>query len=274
MKRIAVFAAILALAVSAAASAQERTVDRSLAIDAGGRLSLESDRGTVNLTSWDQPTVQVHATIEPPQGASADYGRRAVDAVEIIVSGGGRAVTVRADYSKVPSTIGFLYIERSLPRVHFEVKAPRRLDLDLNIDRSDVVLQGFEGRLDLVLDRSSLDADDLGGALALRVDRGPNIDVSGLRGTLDLNLDRTEAALHDVQLNGDSRVRLDRGSVDVTLAASQRLTIDGDLERSHISSDLPMTIDRRDGDFHGTLNGGGPALHVNADRSEVRFRAR
>ncbi len=261
--------AALALAVAVPASAQERTIDRTIDLAAGGRLSLDAERGSVQLTSWDQPTVRVHVRIEPPQGATADYARRSVDAVAIQVTGGGRAVRVRADYSRVPWAFFFLRIERDLPRVHYEITAPRRVDLNLDIDRSDVSLEGFDGQLTLVLDRSRLDARDLSGALDLRVDRGPAITVTGLHGSLDLDLDRTEATLRDAALTGNSRVRLDRGGVDMALASNQTLTIDGDLDRSQISSDLPITVDRRGSHFHATLNGGGPTLRVTADRSQV-----
>ena len=264
--------AALALAAAVPAGAQERTVDRTIDLAAGGRLSLDAERGSVHLTSWDQPTVRVHVRIEPPQGATADYARRSVDAVAIEVTGGGRAVRVRADYSRVPWAFFFLHVERDLPRVHYEITAPRHVDLDLDIDRSDTVIQGFDGRLALVLDRSRLDAQDLSGALDLRVDRGPAVTVTGLRGSLALDLDRTEATLRDVTLAGSSHARLDRGGLDVALASNQALTIDGDLDRSEISSDLPIAIDRRGSDFHATLNGGGTTFRVNADRSQVHFR--
>lgn len=263
---------VLALALAASAGAQERTFERTLALEPGGTLALDTTRGSVHLTSWNEPQVEIRARIEPPGGiTTTDYARRAVDAVEIDVTGGGDAVRIRSNYDKVPSQVFF---GRSLPRVHYEIKAPRQLDLDLDIDRSDVVLQGFEGTLDIVLDRSSLDADDLAGDLALEVDRGPDVAVDGLRGTLDLNLDRTEATLRGVTLSGDSRVEVDRGGVNMEWAANQALTIDGDLDRSNISSDLPITIGRRGSDVHATLNGGGPTLRLHADRSEIRFNSR
>lgn len=284
---------VLALSSSAPLSAQEETFEDTVALEPGGRLSLETTRGSVRLTSWDRPTVEIRARIERPRRVDDDYARRAIAGTTIEVERDGRSVRIRSDYSGVPRRERLFWGSRHLPRVHYEIRAPRRLDLELDIDRSDTTVQGFEGILVLDLDRSDLEASDLAGSItidlnrarleasdlsgdiALDLNRGQRVVLDGLSGSLRLDIDRTNVTMRDVRIDDDSWVEIDRGDLDVELAGDQALTIAADVSRrADFSSDLPMTMQRTGRGFHGTINGGGPELRIEADRSDVRLRAK
>ena len=276
--------------VSTTAAAQERTFRQTMEFQAGSRLALEADRGTVRLTSWDRPTAEIVARIEPPSGVDDDYARQAVDGTAIEVRGNRRSVRVRTDYRGVPRR-GGLFGNRRLPRVHYEIRVPRELDLDLEVDRAATTLEGFEGRLLLDLDRSDFDLRDVDGALTLQLDRGRfrasglagsisigldrarEVVLDGVRGDLRLDADRSDVVLRDFAVERDSAVEMDRGDLDVELAAAGGVTVDvSTTRRSGFSSDLPATFESRGGDFRGDVNGGGPVLRIEADRGAVRVR--
>ena len=280
----------LVAASAASATAQERTFEHTMELQAGSRLALEADRGSVRLTSWDRAEAEIVARIEPPGGVDADYARQAVEGTSIEVRGNRRSVRIRTDYGGVPRRSG-LFGGRRVPRVHYEIRAPRQLDLDLEIDRSPTMLEGFEGRLLLDLDRSDLDVRDLAGAVTLQLDRGTfraaglagsiaidldragEVVLDGLRGDLQLDADRTSVALRDLAVENDSAVEMDRGDLDIALAADRAVTIDAaTTRRTGFSSDLPGTFESRGGDFRGDVNGGGPVLRIEADRGAVRVR--
>ena len=283
-------AAGLGVVSATAAAAQERTFRHTMEFQAGSLLQLEADRGSVRLTSWDRPSAEIVARIEPPGGVDDDYARQAVDGTAIEVRGNRRSARVRTDYRGVPRREG-LFGNRRLPRVHYEIRVPSQLDLDLEIDRAATTIEGFEGRLLLDLDRSDLDARDLGGMVTLRFDRGRfqarglagsiavtldrarEVVLDGVRGDLRLDADRSDVVLLDLAVEGDSAVELDRGDLDVELAAGAGVTIDvSTTRRSGASIDLPGTPESRGGDFQGDVNGGGPALFIAADRGAVRVR--
>ena len=243
------------------------------------------------MISWDRPTVEIRARIERPPRVDDDYARRAIEGTTIEVESGGRSVRIWSDYSGVPRRGGLFWGARRVPRVHYEIRAPRRLDLDLDIDRSDTTVRGFEGTLVLDLDRSDLEASDLAGTItidldraqlqasdlrgdiSLNLDRGQHVVLDGLSGSLRLDIDRTNVTMRDVRIDDDSRVEIDRGDLDIELAGDQTLTIDADLSRrADFSSDLPVTMQRTGHTFHGTINGGGPRLRIEADRSDIRLR--
>jgi hypothetical protein len=54
--------------------------------------------------------------------------------------------------------------------VHYDIRAPREIDLDLVIKGADTTLGGFEGRLFLELSDGVLEADDLTGTIVLDLD--------------------------------------------------------------------------------------------------------
>ena len=235
----------LGVGCAAMASAQDRTFEHTMELQPGARLALEADRGSVVLQSWDSPTAEILARIEPPADVDADYAQRAVEGTAIEVRGNRRSVRIRTDYEGVPRR--GLFRNRRLPRVHYEIRAPRQLDLDLEIDRSAATVEGFEGRLLLDLDRSDLDARDLAGTVTLTFDRGEfqasglagsividldrarGVVLDGVRGDLQLDAERTDVTLRDLAIENDSLVEMDRGDLAIELAADRGVTIDAAL---------------------------------------------
>ena len=146
-----------ALLVGVSIEAQVKIVEETATLEHGGRLTLEVSRGSVQLTSWEQPRVEIRARIEPPRGVDASYAQRAVDGTTINVTGTDRSVRIKADYRGVPRRWWF---DRRRPQVHYEIRAPRQLDLTLDIDRSDGTVEGFVGDIAFELDRSDVEAVD------------------------------------------------------------------------------------------------------------------
>ena len=76
---------VLGLSMSVVASAQERTIERTVALEPGGGLSLDTSRGSVRLTTWHEPGVEIRARIEAPRDIDTDHAREIVDATHIEV---------------------------------------------------------------------------------------------------------------------------------------------------------------------------------------------
>ena len=288
--RLVALLGVTLLAMSApTVSAQDRTIEETLVLEPGGRLALESTRGSVRLTGWDQPRVDVHARIEPPSNVDDDYARRAVEGTEIRIDADARSVRIRADYDGVPRRWPF---DRRLPHVHYTIQAPRQLDLDLEIDRNDdAIVRDFEGTLTIDVDRSEFEGTDLGGTITMSVDRsaltvrdvtgqvsigidrGRDVVLDGVRGAFRLKTDRTTVTMPNAVIEGDSTVDMDRGGIEIDLDAAQTLTLDAELSRrADFSTDLPVTIEDGGRHVRGTMNGGGPRLRVEGDRAEIRLR--
>jgi hypothetical protein len=229
----------------------------------------------VKLTSWDRNQIEIRAQIVADRILNADYAQRSVEATSVEVTTIGNAVRIRSNYDKVPPDHSWFGGEsRTVPDIHYEIRAPRRLDLRLDIDRSNTTLTGFEGRLDLELDRSELAAQDLAGSIRLEIDRGDRSVIDNVRGSLRLWADRTRLEVGFANLDDRSTLRIDRGELRIGVPGRQGLSIDGDISRrANLDSDIPIRIGREgSGRFTAELNGGGPRLTIYSERAPVSLR--
>jgi hypothetical protein len=293
MPRIAGFTILIVAFAGTAALAQERAFEETVALEAGGRLSLDTSRGSVALTPWDRSEVEVRARIVPPPLVDDDCGREATDAVVIDVRLRDGGVDVRTDRDEAPRC-GWLRVlgqQRALARVHYEIRAPRALEIDFDINRADTTLGGFDGRIRLDVNRSRLEADDLNGTIRIDLNRGQlearalagtvridlnrsRGDLTEVQGVLHLDANRTDVTLRGVRIDDDSRVEINRGDIDLELVDGQALTVDGRTRRSEITSDVPATEQQRSDEnrYEAMINGGGPRLRIDANRSRVRLQ--
>jgi hypothetical protein len=271
MNRLIVFSIGLLLALASPAAGQTREFRQSVPFQPGGELTFDTDRGSVTLTAWGRSEVAVFARIEADQREDADYARRVVEAARIEITGGAQRLSIRSNFDNVPEK-GGRWTYRQLPNIHYQIQAPRSLILRLTADRSRVSLQSFTGRFHLHTDRSPLEARDLSGDVHIEVDRGA-IQLDGLRGSLTLNADRTDSRIAAFAIEGDSQLDISRGKVDISVPATQRLSVSARTgRRITFSSEFPLTRGSVNDRIEGPINGGGPRLSVDGDRSEVRLR--
>ena len=256
-------------------SAQSKEFRKSVDFEPGGNLTFTTDKGSVNLVSWERNQIEIVARIDPPEDVSEDYGRRVVEAARIEVLGGGRALTIRSNFDDIPyKTDNLVYKDRRLPDIHYEVRAPRSLNLELNADRCRrVQVSGFAGRFNIETDRSPFAATDLDGDLHLRVDRG-SVKVARLQGSLDINTDRTNSEIEVGALRNDSKVNVGRGDMELMMPGSQGLNVRASTgRRERFDTDFPIASTTFGKErVEGTINGGGPTLLISGDRSNVRLK--
>ena len=210
------------LAAFAVATAQERTSVETVALEPGGRLSVEASGGSVSLSAWDTRRVEVRARITAAPGIDGDCAGAAVDAVSIGVRQRDHTVVeVRADRGdRPPECVGAR--GRRLTLVAFEIRAPRVLDLDLKVTQGEATVTGFNGDIRVEADqgrlrashltgeiridsrRGQLDASDLAGQVRIRVERGGG-EVADVRGSLALEVSQGSLAMLGVRVDADSR---------------------------------------------------------------------
>lgn len=254
--------------------AQTREFNQTAALEPGGTLVFETDKGSVKLTAWEQRQVVIYARIEPAEDTDADYARRSVEATRIDVSGDARNLSIRSNFDNVP-TIAERWggWSRRTPNIHYEIKAPRELNLRLTADRSRINVQGFTGKLSFETDRSPFEARELAGDIQLKVDRG-EVRLDALRGSLALHTDRTNIRAEGLSIERDSRVNISRGEAELRVPASQALSVSARTgRRESFESEFGLLTSNFNKELiEGAINGGGPRLSVEGDRSKVYLR--
>jgi hypothetical protein len=276
MRRLA-GAALTFAVLSGALHAQSKEFSHSAELQPGGALRVVGSKGSIRITSWDQPRVEIRARIERPDNVDDDYAARAIEATRIEVSGDRNSLSIVSDYNAVPALREERrWRDRRDPPVHYEIRAPRKLTLTVDSDRGPIAVSGFEGRFDLVVDRGELDLKDLDGDLRIEIDRGDRSRISGVRGSLQLEADRTNLDIDAHALDRDSRIEIDRGEVELFVPGEQRLTVRTDISRrGGFHTDFPIQWTSSDPRrSQGHINGGGAELFVESDRATIELRRR
>ena len=252
---------------------QSKEFKKVVDFEAGGDFRLNSDKGSVVLTSWDKNQVEISARIDAPQHVSEDYGRLAVEGARVEVTNSSRSITVRSNFDNVPYKDGFGSQSKALPDIHYEIRAPRSLNITIELDRSKLNLHGFKGKVEIDTDRTSMGGSDLEGDLRIKMDRG-QVRLSNVRGSLDIDTDRTNCKLQAARIDGDSRLEIDRGVLEIMLPESQQLTVSANLGRKdNFDTDFGVAMKSGSGEnFEGTINGGGPRISIHADRGKVSLK--
>src|SRR5579862_8069195 len=93
MSRIITFAL---LACAALAAADVKDVNRTVSLNPNGSVTLVNHKGSIHVTTWDQPQVEIHARIQEASGEPMDH-RRFVG-TEIRIDSGSSDLHVETSY--------------------------------------------------------------------------------------------------------------------------------------------------------------------------------
>lgn len=247
---------ILALVGSAVVfGADVKDVNKTVALKANGLVEIETHKGSIRVTTWDKPEVEIQARIEAESGTTMD--RRLFDGTEVRIDSSTEAVRIKTYY---PEFNWCCTIEEgSNPEVRYTIKMPKTAHLTIRDHRSDTDVTGLQGELDLTTHRGTANLHGLGGALHLDTYRG------------DAHVDFTS-------FTASSTVKTTRGMVEISMPKSSRFDLHTNSgRRGSIYTDFSVmmhAVSRRGEVDHGAVNGGGPALRIEAERGEVRVHAK
>ncbi len=260
---------------------QEKEFSRTVPFDSGDTLNLKTYKGSIHLSVWDRSEVSIYAKITPPEGEDADYAARVVAATEVAVRRNAGAVSIESDYDKVPSrrgwANGWFGDSKNLAFVHYDIKAPKNLKLNLDDYKSTIEIYGFTGRFDVETYKGELKASDLNGRFRLDTYKG-HADLTGLAGSLDVETYKGEVSVQAVHIDGDSRLQTHKGSIALAIPANQGLEVDTDLGRkASFESDFPGVGEverssRSKDQRRRVINDGGPRLAVSTYKGDIRLR--
>lgn len=257
----------LSLVVQPASAQASRTVDRQFELARDGHLDLDTFSGTIEVTGWNQNTVDVEARIE---GDNDEL----VEKTAIRFDEGMGRLGIEVDYDEVEDTQKFLGLfsigDVDRPDVHFTIRMPRTASITVDDFSSEVEVDGLEGEVTLDTFSSSIHLRDLEGGFNVETFSG-SVEGENLQGSVRLETFSGEVRLSMNALTDDSRFETFSGDVELTLPADASFELvgdDGSFGELHSDFDLTLEGGRR------IAGEGGPEIDVESFSGSVRLRKR
>jgi len=182
--------AVLALAAPVVRAQETERVSKTVKLEPGGTLRLKSFSGRVTITASDRNEVAIDAV---RRGT-----RERLDHIKLDVSMQGSTVVVDAN-RRDPDWRRW-FDNHNVVETDFDVKVPRRTNLDVNVFSAAVSVEGVEGshnvhgfssRVSLIDVTGSVQAHTFSGAVEIRAkgwQDGQNIDVDTFSGDITLHV--------------------------------------------------------------------------------------
>ena len=233
---------VLATSLSAGAADDDEKVTRSFNVDYGGTLTVDTDRGSIEVTTTRAKKVTVEITRKVPFGKAGDAEPSANgwEDFEIKFDHSGKDVSIIAECTHGKGWFGWV----KYPRFHFAVTVPEKYNLDLNTAGGSIKIADLEGDVECETSGGSLHISQIKGSIYGRTSGG-NITLKGSDGEADL---KTSGGGIDIgQVAGHIKAHTSGGSINIDEAG-------GEVEVS--TSGGSIHVNELQGTIRATTSGG------------------
>jgi DUF4097 and DUF4098 domain-containing protein YvlB len=267
-------------------------------LKSGGRLLVETFNGSVEVSGWDQETVDI---------SGSKYGRtqEAADALKVAIDNSPDSVSIRVPRpSDRRGNMGARFVIK-IPRAAYVDRiftsngAIRTLDgsgpARLRTSNGAIRVQALRGSLDAQTSNGSVELIDVDGDARVHTSNG-HIRTEGLRGSLEAGTSnssinarleqvpagrpvRLETTNSSVELSvpanfaNDIRVSTSNGGITLHMPYQVNAHVMARTNNSSISSDFEV---RMQGEFsknrlEGTIGNGGPLIDLSTSNGSIRL---
>jgi DUF4097 and DUF4098 domain-containing protein YvlB len=258
LKRLLLTAILTIAAAAANASTLDEAFDRTFDVRPGAVFSLTNTNGRITVRSWDQAKIKVHA-IKHVESRDGDAARGAMKALTIALSQPNGGLRIDTKYPKSSEGI-FEWIAGTSVNlsVTYEVTVPRTMDLQIEDTNG------------------AIEANDVRGSHRIETTNG---HITLVRCAGDLNAETTNggivAELTTVTAGRVVRLETTNGNISARLPRTFAASLDASTTNGGIDSDLPVATrgSLSKHSLRGTINGGGPDLHLRTTNGSIRIKA-
>lgn len=239
---------------------ESRTINKTIDLPPDGKVSIDTYKGSITISTWDNPKVEIIAEIV--SDGEGDDEQEKVDDTEIKIRERGNEVTIETDYDRVHDHHSWFFDlfgvnSGSMPFVHYRISMPVTASLKIKDYKSDTKIT------------------DLKSSLKMETYKG-NIVVRQFEGAIDLETYKGDVAVYFAQFSDDSKFETYKGKIEIIIPEKTNVTIDADLgRRVEFDSDFDIRFkshSRHDSNVFEKINGGGNVLRISSEKGEIRIR--
>ena len=242
-------------------AAETKHIDKTLALSAGGAVTLDAHNGSIQVRTWDRSEIEIHARIEA--GGTSAEARRRFNETTVEIDSSPDRISIRSKFPDIYSWSWWSWVGNwgnwdSSPAVHYTITAPRA---------ARWTIRNHNARAEI---------RDVNAALELNTHNG-SVSVANLGGPLELNMHNGDAHIDFASFTHESHVNTHNATVELALPASSRFEFHSRGHNVHVDSDFPATVRSSDfgrHDVNGQVNGGGPELRLSSHNGDFRLRSK
>ncbi len=114
IRMIAVFLTMALLATTSAMGFQSREFSETVPFASGDRLTIDTYKGSIHVSTWERSEISIFARISPPEGEDAGYAAEVVEATRVEVRrSNGRSPSIPITAMSPPSGPGGCHTART-----------------------------------------------------------------------------------------------------------------------------------------------------------------
>jgi hypothetical protein len=268
----------------------------SFPLHRGGRLATETFNGSVEVSPWDQETVDISGTTYAPSQDEAD--------------------NLKVDIDHSPDSVSIRVVRPSMRHgnwgARFVIKVPRQAVLDrittsnasirtvdgvgparFKSSNGQIHVEGLRGNLDAQTSNSAIELVDVEGEVKAHSSNG-HIRVDGLAGSLDAGTSNSSIHAALEKTTGPVHLESSNGSIELALPPGASVPVRASTNNSSITLHVPGSVNARlsartsngsistdfelrmQGEFsrthmEGTIGSGGPLFDLVTSNGNIRL---
>jgi DUF4097 and DUF4098 domain-containing protein YvlB len=256
----------------------------------GGKLTLNVDRGSVQITATDENTVTVHLT-RRVTGASDSEAAQILKDEQVVLSQEANEISITAE--NPPELQHMSLFSHPNLDAQYEITVPRRFEAQVETSGGEINVSGIQGSTGCKTSGGRIICNEITGDVNART-MGGDVQATGCKGRIDLAtmggsiiIDGfSGASVHATTSGGsvsanfdaapteDSELKTSGGNIAVQLPDNAALQLEGQTFAGSEKSDFPVEIQDQfgNGTLSGAINGGGPMLRMNTSAGNLEVR--
>jgi hypothetical protein len=240
---------LIAAAAGLLSAADSKDIHRTFPLDSRGRVTIDTYKGSIRVSTWDRNEIDVAVRIEEDGDVFA----------QSVTHADARFDASPSDVRITSNNQWSFLLDGVAPLYHYTVRMPRTAALRIKDYKSESDVSDLAADLEINTYKGSLQLRNYSGGLTVTTYKG---DI------------RAEFAAFTSRSSIDTY----KGSITVTMPRESRFDLYNELtRRADLRSDFAQMVrssNSRDRAYRSQVNGGGPELRLKSYKGEFRLRAR
>ncbi len=224
------------------------------------KVIISNKNGGIEVESWGNDEIEIVA-YKKVRASGADDAQKLLDALKIEIEQYNSELEIKTVYPDRKDGGGLfswlLGMGGGNYSVHYEIKVPEKMDLDLHSTNGNIEVNGCGGIIALRTTNGKISADDVAGALSCKSTNGS-----------------IKAYIKSVSDNEDMTFKTTNGSIKVYMPQDVNADLKAHTTNGSINCDLPIktrySSSRRS--LEAQINDGGPQLYFKTTNGSIHIR--